>query len=588
MFILVLILFLLFPKHIFATNDFNLIQNIQYRIDISGNAQVIQEVELSNNLSQVYPKEYQIRLSSKNIKNIVATDDLGSIVEKINQQDESTIIYLKFNQENVGKNQKTKFKLNYFIPNLAVQKGTTWEISLPENQNQVENYNFSTSIFLPKTFGSLSFASISPNNVLSLNNQTEIYFNSINNKNQKILLIFGDYQLFDFKFKYFLHNSSNKIDIFQITLPPETDNQKIIYRSINPPPQNIYIDDDGNYLANFQLAPNQTLNIDVDGQVKIIHSNINKTNIDQTKYLNSDLYWDTKDPKLISIAKQLSSPKEIYQYVINTLSYKFDQINSSTRQGALLAINNPSSALCTEFTDLFITLSRINGIPAREIQGFAYSNNIKIKPINTNTDILHAWPQYYDNQKQAWISIDPTWGKTTNGIDYFTDLDPNHFVFVFHGLSSTKPLPPGAYKNNQEVKTIQVEFAKNELKPDKVPLNISSVSKNFYLSPIIKIQNPNYNSISNLKISIKNSNFVKIIEHLPPLSSIEIPVENNSFFLNFLPKNYKLTVSLQYNSNITEIKINNPKYWLNLIILLATIITLIGFSGIIINRFKKK
>ncbi|NCC70435.1 hypothetical protein EOM09_02540, partial [bacterium] len=44
-------------------------------------------------------------------------------------------------------------------------------------------------------------------------------------------------------------------------------------------------------------------------------------------------------------------------------------------------LNLPNSSICTDFTDLFITLARAKGIPAREVQGFAYTNNSKIKPI---------------------------------------------------------------------------------------------------------------------------------------------------------------------------------------------------------------
>jgi len=587
LFLCLFLLFFISTHPVFAENDFNISQNIEYQLDIDGNAQVTQEIELINNLSQVYPKEYQAIISSQNIQNIFATDNLGDIIQNIEKQNNQTTINLKFNDQNVGKNQKTSFKLNYHIPNLASKKGNIWEISLPENKNNLSNHTFKTSVFLPNTFGSLSFASIPPQTVVSLNNQTEIYFNSIDNKNQKIYLIFGNYQLFDFKFKYFLENTTGQDKTFTITLPPETDNQKITYRSIEPNPLNISIDPDGNYLATYQLPPLQKLDINVDGQAKIIHSNLNKSTINPKDYLRPDTYWETDNPNLISIASNLSTPKDIYQYVVDTLNYKQQNIDSSSRQGAFSIITDPNNALCTEFTDLFITLARIKGIPAREVQGFAYSNNIKIKPINVNTDVLHAWPQYYDQQKQSWVSIDPTWGKTTNGIDFFTDLDPNHFAFVFHGLSSVSPLPIGAYKNNQNVKTVNVEFAKNELKNDQIPLKITPITQKIYQSPTIKIQNPNYQTISQLKVIIKKLGIETTINHLPPLSSIEIPIQNTSFLASILPTNHKIDIRLEYNSNNVDFQINDPHYWFKLIILVAFMATFIGFGGIIVNRFKK-
>jgi len=588
MFLLNLFLFLFLPHPVFAADEFQVNQNIQYQIDTSGNATVSQEIQLTNNISQIYPKEYQVTLSSGNIKNIVGSDNLGNIVQKIDQQNDKTIIYLKFNQANVGKNQTTKFNLNYFLPSLATHKGSTWEIAFPENQNSSSNYNSNIRVLLPTSFGSLSFASVSPQNVISLNNQTEVSINSTNSQNQKILLIFGDYQLFDFEFKYFLENTKNKTSIYQVVLPPETDSQKVVYRLIDPPPKNISIDPDGNYLAQYELSPQQKIDITANGQVKILHSNLNKAVINPKDYLKSSQYWPTDNPDLRIISSQLLTPKKIYDYVVDTLSYKYDNLDSATRQGADFALINSTSALCTEFTDLFVTLARISGIPAREVQGFAYSNNIKIKPINVNTDVLHAWPQYYDSAKKAWISIDPTWGKTTNGIDFFNDLDPNHFAFVFHGLDSVNPFPPGAYKNNQDIKTVKVEFAKTELKSDQIPLKISPVSQNIFKNSAIKIQNPNYNSISQLQVSIPKLNWSQNIDRLPPLSSIEINLPNIPFLKSILPQYFHLKINLQQPGSLnTTLEIKNPKYFFNLIIFSALSITLVGFGGIIFTAIKK-
>lgn len=581
MLILILILALIFlPKTILAADEFNISQQIKYQIDTSGNAIINQQIELTNNYSQIYPKEYQITLTSDQIENITGSDDLGNIIQKIDQQNGSTIINIAFNQANTGKNQVTKFKLNYSIKSLAQSKGNTWEIALPENQSA--GYQNQTEIFInvPTEFGNLSFTSATPQNNISLDNQTQLYFKN-SSKSPKILLIFGDYQLFDFKLKYFLTNSSKETKNLSIAIPPDTDSQKINYRSIDPTPQNIVIDPDGNYLASYTLSSNQEIEINLDGQAKIIHTNINRATIDSPQYLQPQIYWETNNSTLISIANTLKTPKDIYNYVTQTLNYKTNNYDTSLRQGASLAINSPNNALCTEFTDLFIALCRIKGIPAREVQGYAYSNNTKIKPINLNTDVLHAWPQYYDTSKQAWISVDPTWGKTTNGIDYFNDLDPNHFAFVFHGLDSQQPLPPGGYKNNQNVKTVTIEFAKTELTNNQLPLTIKTVSSLFQ-SPKIKIINPNYYSISQVNLNISATNYHQTINLIPPLVSMEINLPSTNFIKNLNPKSYQIKIS--YNNDALNLSLSYSKLYLSWVMVAAAIITLIGFSGIIVKR----
>lgn len=586
MFLFFLISFFLFSINpAKAIDEFKTIQKINYQIDNQGNAVANQEIQLINNLSGIYPINYQLILSGPALEKITGTDSLGNIIQKINRQDDINTIYLKFNKTNVGKDQITKFNLNYTIPNLATQKGSIWEIPVPEDQSLKPTDSNEITILVPSIFGNLSFSSSNPQNIIPLNDQTQLFFNNIN---QKIFLIFGNYQLFDFHFKYFLENTNSQPQTLEIAIPPETDNQKIVYKEISPQPLNIKIDPDGNWLAQYKLSTNQEIEIDVSGQAKIIPSII-KASIDNTNYLKEQIYWPTNDPSIKQISDSLKNIKDIYNYTVNTLNYDYTAINTSNRKGAIATLLSPNSSICTDFTDLFITLARAKGIPAREVEGFAYTNNSKIKPINVNTDILHAWPQYYDQNKQAWISVDPTWEKTTNGIDYFNDLDPNHFAFVFHGLNSENPLPPGAYKNKHDTKTIEVNFATQELKAKYEKLKITSSNNKIYQPSVIKISNQNFNSLSNLKISIPNLNWQQEIISLPPLSSIEINLPAYPILKSLNPQNRTINIKIEsLNTTIKQFSLSNPKYYLNLTILIGSIITFLGLGGIILTSKKHK
>lgn len=581
MIIILLILFLSLSTPVFANQEFTLNQKINYQIDNQGNAFVVQESELINNYSEIYPQNYQITISSSNITNITSNDSFGNILQKTEVIGDQTQIYLKFNQASIGKNQITKFKLNYTIPRFATQKGNTWEISLPDFQQIKDKDNIDLNILLPSSFGNLSFASSNPNQITNLNQQTQISFTTNNVKNKNILLIFGDYQLFDFNLKYFLSNSSNSTKTQQIAIPPQTNSQKITYQQINPQPQNIIIDQDGNWLAEYQLTANQNLEINISGQAKVIHSNQTFAKINPNQYLKAQTFWPTQNQELIKMAQNLKTPKDIFEFVVNYLSYKTNNFETSIRKGSDLAIINPNDSLCTEFTDLFITLARIKGIPAREVEGFAYTNNQKIKPINENTDILHAWPQYYDNTKQSWISVDPTWTNTTSGVDFFNDLDPNHLAFVFHGLDSQNPLTPGSYKNNQNIKTVEVNFSKTELTSNFFPLEIKNLPSSIFGKQTIKVYNPNLNAITNLSFKTKNSNWKYFLDVIAPLSSIEIILPENYF----LPK---LEININSDNNQTaNFSINNHRFYFSLIIIIGILITLIGIGGIIFKRKHK-
>lgn len=580
---LTLLLTLFSSKPALALDEFNVKQEINYHIDNNGNASVDNKIQLINNFSEIYPKEYQLKLLGSNIEKIRATDSSGDILKNSDKQEEGTTISLKFNQPQIGKNQITQFQINYSIPYLAVHKGSVWEIPLPEYKNIKENEEININLFVPSNFGTLSFSSINTPNTVSLNSFTQLRLNTSTIKDKKMLFIFGNYQIFDFNLKYFLKNSSENIENTEIAIPPELDNQKIIYKNISPPPKNIKVDPDGNWLAQYQLSPQENLEVTVSGQAKIF-SAISKANNTNFNILTQDQnFWPVSDPLIQQIASNFKSPKEIYDYVVNTLSYSYDSFNTAKRQGAKEAILNPLNALCTEFTDLFVTLSRARKIPARELEGYAYTNNPKIKPINENADILHAWPQYYNASKKAWVSIDPTWAKTTNGIDYFNDLDLNHFIFVIHGINSQYPLPPGSYKNNQNIKTVDIKFANNELTESFLPPQIKFDQNN------IIIKNPNKNALININISLPSQKWEQLIPILPPFSLVQLQTPKTSFIKSLFTQTQKKSFLIEYQNGNGPINISatNSPHYLNSTVLIVIILVIICLSGIILAVLHK-
>lgn len=571
---------LIFPQQIHAIDEFQLKQNITYNVEISGKAQITDQIELVNMMPDIYPTEYQLTINGSNISNIVGSDSSGNIVQSIDQKDDFTIINLKFNNAAVGKNKSTNFQLKYNIDDFAKHKGNVWEINIPEYKTTATNDEINIDLFVPASFGQLSFASTPLPNITPLNKLYHLKFSTLQLLNKKILLIFGNYQLFDFNLKYFLGNQSSNNTTTKIAIPPSLPGQIITFKKIDPTPINITIDEDGNWLAEYALTANQITKVEISGQAKIITSQY------QDKIPNNLLsetkYWPVNDENIKSIASELNTPKDIYQYVVNTLSYDFT-LSNPTRKGALEALLNPQNSLCTEFTDLFVTLARAKGIPAREIEGYAYTNNPKIKPVSSNTDILHAWPQYYDTQKQSWISIDPTWGKTTNGIDYFSDLDLNHFILVIHGIDSENPPPPGSYKNTDSTKTVEINFANKEYLQDLNPPSIT-IKKD-----IVTISNKSPSTLTQIQINAPDLNFQKEIPILGPYSHLDFNLPNLPFLKSLLPKYSQITVSATYQGapNIIKIKNKYPAHYRNLLFTAASLIILLSLGGIIITRHEK-
>jgi hypothetical protein len=584
MLLLFLILLLLFPKIALASGEFNITQNITYTVNQQGIASIHQEVNLTNNFSQIYAKEYQITLTGSDLKNITGSDSSGNIIDSLQNLNDQTLINLKFSDPAIGKDQSKKFSLDYSITDFAKKKGNTWEIQFPVFAASQDTPQTNVSLTVPSSFGDLSFSSVPIGNVYNLSDTTQLNFNQNQLGANKILLVFGNHQLFDFQLNYYLKNSENYDINTEIPLPPDTNSQTIILKSLTPSPSTITTDTDGNWLAQYFIAKNQNLNVTITGQAKI-HPPVASIEPPPagTEYLSSQKYWPVADPQITAISQKLTSPKSIYRYVVNALNYDYNNIDTAIRKGALFAINSPDTSLCTEFTDLFVTLSRSKNISAREIEGFAYSNNSKIKPTNVNSDILHAWPEYYDPAKQQWLQVDPTWEKTTNGIDYFSDLDLNHLTFVIHGLHSDSPSPPGSYKENSAVKSVFVDFATEELKPGFVSPKLTLNGR------ILTVRNPNLFSLHSLNLNLSDFNFKTSLNSLPPLSSVDITLPSVSFFQSVLPQfqKYKISLTLAETGNPVSYQLTNQQHYFNLIISLGSIIFLLCLGGIILTASHK-
>jgi hypothetical protein len=565
--LLTLLIFLFSSHSSYASEEFTVDQTIEYQIKDNGQASVTHNFSITNLYSQIYLKEYEISLDLANPTQITGHDSNGNIIKSISTQDSLTKIHLQFAKPKIGKDQITQFSINYLINQFAVHKGKTWEIQLPVF-TLIKNESLNLKLDIPSSFGQLSFSSFK-NPQIQITNDRQILTLSLDNnsKNNKILLIYGNNQLFNFDLNYYLSNPNSYSITTEIAVPPDTNTQKINFDNFTPKPDFIKRDPDGNWLAQYTLLPNQNIAVTVRGSAKVFSVLKTPEIIEPTRYLEAKQYWPTDSPIISNVIQNFKTPKDIYNFTVSYLNYNFDNLQSATRQGALEALKTPNNALCTEFSDLFVTLARAKNIPAREIEGFAYTNNPKIKPLNSNSDILHAWPQFYDTSSQTWISVDPTWEKTTNGIDYFSDLDLNHLVFVIHGIDSIYPPPPGSYRGPQNQKTVNVEFATNSPKNIYNPLTV------YLENQKLVVINPNLTSINNLYLSVNSKTFT--INQLPPLGKTSFDLKT----LPFIPT--KISYQSDEISNVISTKATiKPTTSL---ILIAGAITFLCLIGIIIT-----
>ncbi|MGI6278607.1 MAG: transglutaminase-like domain-containing protein [Patescibacteria group bacterium] len=606
-----LAIFLLLPaKTTLAQDEFTISQEIAYQINQAGEAQITHDINMVNNFSSIYATQYSLTITgSQLIKDITAVSQEQNLRTSTDRSNRNlTKITVFFDPPITGKDKANQFKISYQIDGFVENVGQTKRITVPKINNIDQTNETKLTIIVPDEFGPLSF--ISPKNFRkeAENNQTIITFHQTDLFEKEVMAIFGDVQLMQFDLKYFLENPTKQTVRQIIALPPDTSYQKIFLTDLDPQPEKVVIDDDGNWLAHFLLEPEEVINITAQGVAQITAEPKNSPlePEDFSLYLKEDRYWETNNEKIKSLAKNLKTADQIYHYVVNNLQYNLDRVKNRQidRQGALLALENPDQAICTEFTDLFIALARAAGIPAREINGYAYSANPQILPSTLYADVLHSWPEYWDNNTNTWRQVDPTWESTSN-IDYFNKMDMAHLAFVIHGKNSQSPLPAGAYQREKEhQKSVNIAFSQNlpnlETKKLVVDSNLAKeVAIGQNLSGEIIITNPNNRAFYQIEVEIAGQGLgvspkKTLINALPPWGEIEIPlVVYGQSFWGQTDSHLLVDISNDNfnNQETISIKSLSPISWQSLVrywYFLLTGIILLTVSGFIIGKKIKK
>ncbi|MBI1919064.1 transglutaminase domain-containing protein [Candidatus Microgenomates bacterium] len=451
--LLLVIYFLLFTTPVQAEEEkFETKQTVNYTVYENGITQVIENITLKNKTDEFRPSEYSIEISLKDTTNVRVSDQDGPVTPKVEKQDGKTSITFQFNSRVIGKDKELSFVVSYETKELAVQKGTIWEVSIPGIADKTNFKEYLVNLTVPEKLGTAAY--IKPNK--NLDNR-KLTWSKEEIPKGGMIISFGEFQTFRFDLSYQLKNPRLYPIKTEIALPPNTNYQNILINDLSPKPMNVVIDKDGNWLAQYQIPPLSELPIKAVGIAQLFLNPQKSEDLSPDEiisYTAPQKFWEVADSSINDLAKVLKTPANIYNHVVSELAYDYSKLEKGGgRVGAANVLKNKNSAICMEFTDLFIALARAANIPAREVNGFAYTQDVNLRPLSLvnrdKGDILHAWPEYYNSEKNSWIMVDPTWGNTTGGLDYFNILDFDHLTLVVKGKDSQYPIPAGGYKTEK-------------------------------------------------------------------------------------------------------------------------------------------
>lgn len=537
---LFLIIFLAFPQRAKANENFSTYYNVIYKVLPSGTTNVSFSIELRNNTSERYVSSYIIETGYKDAKNIKVVDSKGNASFTSEPTEDGNKIDMKFNQNVVGINNTQKFTLSFDTDEIAKKYGNVWEVNIPGVANQESYSAFNVDVVTPDEFGTPTF--IKPNVPNRKINSNTIEFTKDELGKSGISISYGQKQIYNFNLKYHLKNNNAIPITHEIAIPSNNNYQDVYIKSMIPQPSNVFIDKDGNWIAKYKLKAFQRLDVEVNGFAEVYYKpraeGITKEQrIAYTKPLD---YWEANDPEIKKLANELKTPEAIYDYVVKNLKYDQSRINEEQqiRIGAKELLGKKDSAVCLEFTDLFVALSRAAGIPARAVEGYGNTSNDSQRPLSLVKDVLHAWPEYYDDKTGRWIMVDPTWENTTHGIDYFNVFDFDHFAFVIKGYDSELPISAGGYKlpDTKDIQDVFVETS-SEVESKTEQIRVSSKFSDKLIAGLpmngkIVIKNAGSTLIPAQTFFVTSDNLFPTkqslhFDRIPPYGTVEVPVKFN-------------------------------------------------------------
>lgn len=531
-----------FFKDASAQQEFITRVAITYDIASGGSATVTHNVTLENAMSNLYAKSYTLYLEGIDPQNPRAYQGSRPLTASVSEEAGKTTVTVAFDDAVVGKGEKRNFSISFEDKALAVKTGEVWEISIPKVSDNSSFDAYEVRLAVPVDFGQVAYISPQPSERSISGGKYHYLFGRELISSNAIMAAFGQFQVFTFDLTYHLENPLARFAVIEVAIPPDSAFQKVTYEELSPRPEKVSMDPDGNFIALYRLKPRERVDVKAKGAVQIF-SEPRAFPAPSVETLNANLlakdFWETGDSDIAALAARLKTPRAIYDYVVSTLNYDYDRVRPNVaRLGAKEALGSPKTAICMEFTDLFIAISRAAGIPAREVNGYAYTENPQLQPLSLVADVLHAWPEYWDGQRHAWIPVDPTWASTSGGLDYFSKLDLRHFAFVYHGQDSIKPYPPGSYKlGPNPQKDVFVSFGELPTIANKEPAIHIKTVRNFPILDMkltVEVVNEGPVSLYNQTIDILFDDVVfdsKPVELLPPYGSYEVPVSVPLTFL---------------------------------------------------------
>ncbi|MBF0488987.1 MAG: transglutaminase domain-containing protein [Candidatus Omnitrophica bacterium] len=202
-------------------------------------------------------------------------------------------------------------------------------------------------------------------------------------------------------------------------------NQSVSNEIISPNPNAVTKDPDGNqigtfYFSNLKAGEVHRVRVSFDVTLNEPQIKVDRTRVADMYQIftrDMDIFLQVKDASseeqqlAKKITQGLVNPydkaKAIYDYVVSHFTYQNIQNFSGKQETFGTLVSQKGN--CRDISRLFLVLSRLNGIPTKEVNGVAFQPKDSSEVCQTNAG--HSWNEIYLPGYQ-WRPVDATFGLT--------------------------------------------------------------------------------------------------------------------------------------------------------------------------------
>ncbi|KXK26968.1 MAG: Transglutaminase-like superfamily protein [candidate division WS6 bacterium OLB20] len=486
--------------------EFDVVIDRTYTVESGGAITVVETHRVTNNsenllISRTNEETFQIPVVGDNepalqqsVQTAVITAEGATLNPNIVYKERFAELRVPYPRE-LRRGQTLEFTLQYTNFGLVEKSGALFDIYAP---GFVEDFKFSQGLTDVRYNTTFRLASGLPENNFIIpdpaSNQVSggyrvVTFTQESLIGRTVWIQMGRTQFYSFNITQVApatdSRNSGYMNEYRIVLPRSIDEveimQNVYFTSITPDPFQVLEDSEGNLIGYFKVPSHENTRIVVEGYAEVaakeeeirpdIAGTLAEITADQVmEYTGPAEFWEVGAPQIQSLAADLRGSEmnvyeiveDTYRHVVDTIDYsEIKRFGINERQGALKTLNG-GAAVCMEYSDLFLTLTRAQGIPARAAFGYGYDSRLP-----DNQQEAHQWVQVFMPGSGKWVSVDVTWGESGPAL---IGGDLNHFFTHTAGLHPNQPamVERVSYGDNLQLDAPEFRFSAVESIPQSI------------------------------------------------------------------------------------------------------------------------